>query len=119
MSIRVLGLAIVTAALLPELAAAQAPPTSKPKPPPALTPSQSGHCADPAPPATTGQADADVPKPDGSNLSEKLAQANGVLCPPEQVDPAMRLPTPPSSGRMPVIKPPGTPDGADPSVRPK
>jgi hypothetical protein len=119
MSIRILGLAIVTAALLPELAAAQAPPTGKPPQPQATTPSQSGECS-PTPPATTGQAkDADVPKPDGSNLSEKLAQSNGVLCPPDQhVDPAMRAPTPPG-GRMPVIKPPGTPGSGDQSVQPK
>jgi len=120
MSIRMLGLAIVTAALLPELGAAQAPPAGKSAPAPSVTPSQSAECASPAPPATSGPRDAEVPKPDGSNLSEKLAQSNGVLCPPEQhIDPAMRAPTPPSSARMPVIKPPGTPGGGDPSVQPK
>lgn len=117
MFIRTLGLAIVTAALLPELAAAQAPP-AKPNPATTMTPSHSGDCANPVPPATTGQADADVPKPNGSNLSQKLAQSNGVLCPPENVDPAMRAPTPPG-GRMPVIKPPGTPGSPDQSVKPK
>jgi hypothetical protein len=104
---------------LPELAAAQSPPTSKPRPAPAITPSQAGECANPTPPGTTGQADADVPKPDGSNLSQKLAQSNGVICPPEHVDPAMQAPTPPSSARMPVIKPPGTPGSSDQSVKPK
>ena len=119
MSIRMLGLAIVTAALLPELAVAQAPPDAKAPRPPAATPSQAGDCAKAALPSTTGQAgDADVPKPDGSNLSLKLAQSNGVLCPPEQVDPAMHAPTPPA-GRMPVIKPPGTPGSPDQSVQPK
>ena len=118
MFIRALGLAIVTAALLPELAAAQAPPATKPNTAPTVSPSQSGECANPVPPATTGQADAKVPKPDGDNLSQKLAQSNGVLCPPQDVDPAMRAPTPPA-GRMPVIKPPGTPGSPDQSVKPK
>jgi len=119
MSIRMLGLAIVTAALLPELAAAQAPPAAKtPRPPAATTPSQSGTCA-PNAPATTGQAgDVDVSKPDGSNLSQKLAQSNGVLCPPEQGDHAMEA-APPPAGRTPVIKPPGTPGSSDQSVQPK
>ena len=119
MSIRMLGLAIVTAALLPELAAAQAPPAAKtPHPPAAAMPSQAGNCA-PNAPATTGQAgDADVAKPDGSNLTQKLAQSNGVLCPPEQGDHAMVAP-PPATGRTPVIKPPGTPGSPDQSVQPK
>jgi hypothetical protein len=119
MSIRILGLAIVTAALLPELAAAQAPPATKtPRPPAATTPSQSGNCA-PNTAATTGQgSDVDVAKPDGSNLSEKLAQSNGVLCPPAQGDHAIEA-TPPPGGRTPVIKPPGTPGSGDQSVQPK
>jgi hypothetical protein len=119
MSIRMLGLAIVTAALLPELAAAQAPPNTKaPRPPAAVTPSQSGNCA-PDAPATTGQgADVDVPKPDGSNLTQKLAQSNGVLCPPEHGDHAIEA-APPPGGRTPVIKPPGTPGSGDQSVQPK
>ena len=119
MSIRMHGLAIVTAALLPERAAAQAPPAAKAPPPPAVAkPSQSGDCA-PNAPSTTGQAgDVDVAKPDGSNLSQKLAQSNGVLCPPEQGDRAMEA-TPPPAGRMPVIKPPGTPGSGDQSVQPK
>jgi hypothetical protein len=118
MSIRMLGLAIVTAALLPELAAAQAPPRDPAKPLPAPTQSQSGQCA-PNAPATTGKGgDVDVPKPDGSNLSDKLAQSNGVLCPPEQGDHGM-VATPPPAGRTPVIKPPGTPGAADQSVQPK
>jgi|SRR5581483_1357065 len=118
MPIRMLGLAIVTAALLPELAAAQSPPSSKAPQPPAAAPARD--CAETAPPATTGQGgDAQVPKPDGSDLSRKLAQSNGVLCPPDSVDPAMRAPTPPDSGRMPVIPPPGAPGSRNPSVQPK
>ena len=82
MTVRIAGFAVALA-LLPALAAAQAPPTSKPQPAPPATPSLTNQCANPTPPATTGQGDAEVPKPDGSNLTEKLAQSNGVLCPPE------------------------------------
>jgi hypothetical protein len=119
MPIRMLGLAIVTAALLPELAAAQSPPSSKTPNPPAAAPAQSRDCA-PTTPSTTGQGgDAHVAKPDGSDLSQKLAQSNGVLCPPDEGDPAMRAPTPPDSGSMRVIPPPGTPGGPNQSVQPK
>ena len=59
------------------------------------------------PNATTGS---------GTNLSDKLAQSDGVLCPPN-VDPEIKAPTP-EVGKMPVIPPPGSP-GGDPSVRPK
>ena len=58
---------------------------------------------------TTGQA--------RQPLGDKLAQSDGVLCPPAGVDPEMRAPTP-EGGRTPVIPPPGSP-GGDPSVRPK
>jgi hypothetical protein len=50
-------------------------------------------------------------------LGDKLAQSDGVLCPPAGVDPEMRAPTP-DAGKTPVIPPPGSP-GGDPSVRPK
>jgi len=51
---------------------------------------------------TTGSAD--------SNLSDKLAQSNGVICPPSNVDPDMQKPAP-GGGRMKVIPPPGGPGG--------
>jgi len=51
-------------------------------------------------------------------LSDKLAQSDGVLCPPSGVDPEIRAPTPPDTGKMPVIPPPGSP-GGDPGLRPK
>ena len=51
------------------------------------------------------------------NLSDKLARTEGVICPPPEIDPDIRLPTP-NAGRMPVIPPPGSP-GGDPNVRPK
>jgi hypothetical protein len=50
------------------------------------------------------------------DLSDKLAQTDGILCPPN-VDPDIKAPTPPG-GTMPVIPPPGSP-GGDPTVRPK
>jgi hypothetical protein len=50
-------------------------------------------------------------------LGDKLARSNGVLCPPDGVDPQMRAPAP-DAGNMPVIPPPGSP-GGDPSLRPK
>lgn len=51
------------------------------------------------------------------SLSEKLARSNGVICPPEHVDPDIKAPTP-HGGPMPVIPPPGSP-GGNPSVQPK
>ena len=58
---------------------------------------------------TTGQA--------REALGDKLAQSDGVLCPPAGVDPEMRAPTP-DAGKTPVIPPPGSP-GGDQSLRPK
>ena len=53
----------------------------------------------------------------GKNLSDKLAKSGGVICPPHNVDPAMKAPTP-QGGTMPVIPPPGSP-GGNPNVQPK
>ncbi len=50
------------------------------------------------------------------DLSNKLSQSNGVICPPD-VDQGMKAPTP-NTGKMPVIPPPGSP-GGDQSVQPK
>ncbi len=49
------------------------------------------------------------------NLSGKLSQSNGVLCPPN-VDPGMTAPTP-NKGSMPVIPPPGS--SPNQNVQPK
>jgi hypothetical protein len=54
--------------------------------------------------------------PGKQNLSEKLAQTDGVICPPD-IDPYIKVPTP-QGGKMPIIPPPGSPNG-DPTVRPK
>jgi hypothetical protein len=50
-------------------------------------------------------------------LGDKLAQSDGVICPPTNVDPKMRTPAP-NGGPMPVIPPPGSP-GGDQTIRPK
>jgi hypothetical protein len=50
-------------------------------------------------------------------LSDQLAQGDGVLCPPKNVDPDIVAPTP-DVGTMPVVPPPGSP-GGDPTIQPK
>jgi hypothetical protein len=51
----------------------------------------------------------------GKLLSEELADSDGVICPPQGVDPHMTAPTP-EGGRMPVISTPGSP-GGDPNMK--
>jgi hypothetical protein len=102
-------------------ALAQAPPsvTSPPasadatvRDPKACAPSQQVNPSQP-PSGTTGQS----PSGSSQNLGDKLAQTDGVLCPPAGIDPEIHAPTP-DTGRMPVIPPPGSP-GGDPTLRPK
>ena len=51
--------------------------------------------------------------------SDKLARTEGVICPPPEIDPNIRAPAPDTKSiNMPVIPPPGSPDG-NPNVRPK
>jgi hypothetical protein len=50
-------------------------------------------------------------------LSDQLAESKGVICPPVGVDPGITAPLT-GGGRMPVIRPPGTP-GGDPNIQPK
>ncbi|MGE3150696.1 MAG: hypothetical protein AB7K04_16720 [Pseudorhodoplanes sp.] len=57
-----------------------------------------------------------LPQPD-KTISEKLAATDGVICPPAEIDPDIRV-QPPAGSATPVIPPPGSP-GGDPSVRPK
>ena len=96
-------------------AAPNTPPTQA-APPTALPPT---NCAPMPPGGGTG------PKTDGTTVGEsreplgdKLARSDGTLCPPSNVDPEIRAPTPDSNAKMPVIPPPGSP-GGDLSVRPK
>jgi|SRR5262245_43615226 hypothetical protein len=63
---------------------------------------------------TEGQA-----PPNSGNLSDRLDRSQGVIKPPQGVDPGMHAPAPdPGSQRTPVIPPPGTP-GGDQTVEPK
>ncbi len=88
-------------------AAAQTTPT---QPAPAPNSSAQAPCA-PGGGATVGSGQSN------SNLSDKLANSNGVICPPSSVDPEMQKPAP-GGGRMKVIPPPGGP-GGDPGTIPK
>ena len=107
---------LLTAVLLAmsTAASAQAPPTPATPPAATMPPSASrgGDCASRGTGSdgtTTGQS--------GQPLGDKLAQSDGVLCPPAGLDPEIRAPAP-DVGKMPVIPPPGSP-GGDPTVRPK
>jgi hypothetical protein len=105
--------------VVPAVAFAQAPPTKatpmqQTAPPP---PQESGNCTPMSPNGTTTPEHSTVGRAGGDQLGDKLAQSDGVLCPPSNVDPAMRAPAP-EAGKMPVIPPPGSP-GGDQSVRPK
>ena len=52
----------------------------------------------------------------GTNLSDKLADSRGVICPPA-VDSGITQP-PPGGGTLKVVPPPGSP-GGDPTAQPK
>jgi hypothetical protein len=99
-------------------AVAQAPPTpatpSQQTAPPA--PSSPADCAAMAPRGTISPEGSTVGR-SGKPLGDKLAESEGVLCPPTGVDPEIRAPTP-DTGDKPAIPPPGSP-GGNPNVRPK
>ncbi|HUI96406.1 MAG TPA: hypothetical protein VLX44_11680 [Xanthobacteraceae bacterium] len=106
--------AFAFALLLPMLAgiaAAQAQSASPPAPQPPGGPSNQAAC----PPGTARNAPT-VGSGQSGNLSDKLANSNGVICPPSGVDPQMHVTPPQSGGRMPVIPPPGTPGGDQKTV---
>lgn len=105
---------IALASMLARPAHGQAPNDPPPGSAPCLPHQPPGSPGTP-PVGTTGEAESGVAPPD--NLSDRLARADGVICPPPGVDPEIRLPTP-DTGRTPVIPPPGSP-GGDPSIRPK
>jgi len=105
-------------ALDPAAAFAQAPPS------PATPPAPTASAPSAAPSAAHCQPGAGTPKNAETTtgqaaqpLGDQLAKTDGVLCPPPDVDPEIRAPTP-GGGNMPVIPPPGSP-GGDPNLRPK
>ena len=108
----------VLALLLPAVAVAQTPPSTK-TPVAPKTEQIDPKCAESGAQTTVGKGgEIDTQRQDGKeNLSDKLARSGGVICPPEHVDPEIRQPTP-QGGNMPVIPPPGSP-GGDQSVQPK
>jgi len=111
--ILILGLACALA--VP--AFAQAPPQTKPPVTPKAAERNSPDNCSNATVGAGGDIDSKMQPAQDKSLSDKLAASNGVICPPDHVDPEMKQPTPPG-GPMPVIPPPGTP-GGDPQVQPK
>ena len=110
-------LAIAMATLMLVGGAAQAQPNgASPRDLKACAPGAESHLRIPDTPTPQSPQPPNATTGSGTNLSDKLAQSDGVLCPPN-VDPGIKAPTP-EAGNMPVIPPPGSP-GGDPSVRPK
>lgn len=82
----------------------------------AVGPAANAQTTQPAPaqkPDTPANPSGDVP------LSKKLNENDGVIKPPQNVDPEIHQAPPAQTGdKMPVIKPPGEP-GGDQSIQPK
>src|SRR5262245_27741385 len=72
--------------------------------------------APPSPP-TVGSGPPRERAQEGRELSDRLAESRGVICPPRGVDPDIAV-TPPAGGDIKVIPPPGAP-GGNPNVQPK
>jgi len=82
---------------------------TKPVQPNLAAPNTATNCAPAG--STTGSAQS------GSDLSNKLSQSNGVICPPATRDSGMQI-APPQGGALKVVPPPGSP-GGDPKTVPK
>ena len=61
---------------------------------------------------TEGQA------PASPDASERLNRSQGVIKPPQSVDPSMQVKPADPDSRMPIVPPPGSP-GGDQSIQPK
>jgi hypothetical protein len=110
--------AVAAAILTSAIAVAQQPPQAKAPAAPKQTEQGDDPQACAHERATVGEGGGiNVKKQPDQTLSEKLAQSNGVICPPPHVDPEIKAPTP-EGGTMPVIPPPGSP-GGNPRVQPK
>jgi hypothetical protein len=81
---------------------AQLAPTTAPQP------CSQDNSKEPTPPSGTAPSE---------NLTDRLAETKGVICPPTGIDPDI-VAKPPGGGKLKVIPPPGTP-GADPREQPK
>ena len=64
------------------------------------------------------QFDAQSGRQRDQTLSERLDRSGGVIHPPANVDPEMRVKPPATGDKMPVVPAPGSP-GGDPTVKPK
>jgi hypothetical protein len=87
--------------------------------PPGVTPVPMAPANGPSPPPEKIAPPGTDVNPDKPTLSDKLAQQQGTLQPPQGVDPGMAV-SPPAEARgtMPIIPPPGSP-GGNPKVVPK
>jgi hypothetical protein len=95
-------------------ASAQSPPQTSQPDPKACAP---GERLEPRGPTGRPQSPSDATGQVDNTPSERLARTDGVLCPPGNVDPQIRAPTP-DAGTLKVIPPPGTPGGQS-DIRPK
>jgi hypothetical protein len=71
----------------------------------------------PNPPPTVGSGNPRGATGAPRDLSDRLAESNGVICPPRGVDPDIEL-TPAPGGDIKIFPAPGSP-GGNPNVRPK
>jgi hypothetical protein len=113
----ILTTALASVAFAP-LALAQRPaepPVAAEPAPPVLDPKACANGERARPSDTQETQGSAVPK---DSLSEKLARTDGVICPPADINPDIRVPAPSGGANTPVIPPPGSP-GGDPSIQPK
>jgi hypothetical protein len=112
---------VVLSVLVAISSAAKAQKSPAPSNPPSSTASPVSGPANCAPTQSTAQGKiaplGNTSERGKEPLGDTLAKSDGVLCPPTNVDPAIRAPTP-DVGNTPVIPPPGSP-GGDPTIRPK